>query len=33
MERFQDEYNASPHQGISIPGLSPHEFAQRVWLM
>ncbi len=31
--RFQDEYNARPHQGISIPGLSPNEFAQRVWLM
>lgn len=33
LARFKDEYNARPHQGLSIPGLSPHEFAQRVWLM
>lgn len=28
---FQPEYNDRPHQGLPIPGLSPNEFAQRVW--
>lgn len=28
-----DEYNDRPHQGIPIPGLSPNEFANRIWLM
>jgi len=32
LEQFQAEYNARPHQGLAIPGLSPNEFAQRVWL-
>jgi transposase InsO family protein len=30
---FQPEYNDRPHQGLAIPGLSPNEFAQRIWLM
>jgi transposase InsO family protein len=30
---FQPEYNDRPHQGLGIPGLSPNEFAQRIWLM
>lgn len=27
------EYNDRPHQGLAIPGLSPNEFANRIWLM
>jgi transposase InsO family protein len=30
---FLPEYNARPHQGLPIPGLSPDEFAKRLWLM
>jgi transposase InsO family protein len=30
---FLDEYNNRPHQGLAIPGLSPNEFANRIWLM
>lgn len=30
---FRTEYNDRPHQGLDIPGLSPNEFAKRVWLM
>ena len=30
---FRPEYNDRPHQGLAIPGLSPNEFAHRVWLM
>ena len=26
-------YNDRPHQGVPIPGLSPNEFANRLWLM
>ena len=33
LERCLDEYNDRPHQGLPIPGLSPNEFAKRVWLM
>jgi transposase InsO family protein len=33
LEQCLDEYNDRPHQGLSIPGLSPNEFAKRVWLM
>lgn len=29
---FQTDYNDRPHQGLAIPGLSPNEFANRVWL-
>jgi len=30
---FLEEYNNRPHQGLPIPGLSPNEFANRIWLM
>ena len=30
---FLREYNDRPHQGLPIPGLSPNEFAKRIWLM
>jgi transposase InsO family protein len=30
---FQLDYNDRPHQGLPIPGLSPNEFAKRIWLM
>lgn len=33
IRRFQPEYNDRPHQGLAIPGLSPNEFANRIWLM
>ena len=33
VESFLDEYNDRPHQGLPIPGLSPNEFAKRIWLM
>jgi len=33
LEQFRPEYNDRPHQGIVIPGLSPNEFAKRIWLM
>jgi transposase InsO family protein len=31
--QFLAEYNDRPHQGLAIPGLSPNEFAKRIWLM
>jgi transposase InsO family protein len=33
LAEFIPYYNARPHQGLSIPGLSPDEFAKRLWLM
>jgi transposase InsO family protein len=33
LSEFQGEYNDRPHQGLAIPGLSPNEFAKRIWLM
>jgi transposase InsO family protein len=30
--QFCTMYNHRPHQGIGIPGLSPNEFAGRIWL-
>ncbi len=33
IEQFIIEYNDRPHQGLPIPGLSPNEFANRIWLM
>ena len=30
--QFMAEYNDRPHQGLPLPGLSPNEFADRVWL-
>ena len=32
VNQFLAEYNDRPHQGLSIPGLSPNEFANRIWL-
>lgn len=31
--QFLVEYNDRPHQGLPIPGLSPTEFANRIWLL
>lgn len=33
LEQLRPEYNDRPHQGLGIPGLSPNEFAKRIWLM
>ena len=33
LTEFIAEYNDRPHQGLPIPGLSPNEFANRIWLM
>jgi transposase InsO family protein len=33
LQQFLEEYNDRPHQGLAIPGLSPNEFAKRIWLM
>lgn len=30
--QFEPDYNERPHQGLPIPGLSPNEFAKRVWV-
>lgn len=30
--QFEPEYNERPHQGLQIPGLSPNEFAKRIWV-
>lgn len=30
---FLLEYNNRPHQGLPIPGLSPNEYANRIWLL
>jgi transposase InsO family protein len=32
-EQFIAEHNDRPHQGLPVPGLSPNEFANRIWLM
>ncbi len=32
LKQFLAEYNDRPHQGLPIPGLSPNEFAKRIWL-
>ena len=32
IEQFMAEYNDRPHQGLPIPGLSPNDFANRIWL-
>jgi transposase InsO family protein len=32
LEQFCTMYNERPHQGLAIPGLSPNEFARRIWL-
>jgi transposase InsO family protein len=33
LAQFLAEYNDRPHQGLPLPGLSPNEFAKRIWLM
>ena len=33
LAEFLPFYNERPHQGLAIPGLSPNEFAKRIWLM
>jgi transposase InsO family protein len=33
LNQFLAEYNGRPHQGLPIPGLSPNEFASRIWLL
>jgi transposase InsO family protein len=33
LDQFVAHYNERPHQGLPIPGLSPNEFAKRVWLL
>ena len=32
VREFRPKYNDRSHQGLSIPGWSPDEFAKRVWL-
>ncbi len=32
LDLFWQEYNDRPHQGLPIAGLSPNEFANRLWL-
>ena len=32
LDQFLAEYNERPHQGLPIAGLSPNEFANRIWL-
>jgi len=32
LDQFRAEYNDRPHQGLGLPGLSPNEFADRIWL-
>ena len=33
LQQFEWAYNNRPHQGLPTPGLSPNEFANRIWLM
>jgi len=33
LDTFLHEYNLRPHQGLALPGLSPNEFARRLWLL
>lgn len=33
LANFRPDYNQRPHQGLPFPGLSPDEFANRLWLM
>jgi len=32
LQQFLAEYGDRPHQGLALPGLSPNEFAKRIWL-
>jgi transposase InsO family protein len=33
LQQFLAEYGDRPHQGLAMPGLSPNEFAKRIWLL
>jgi len=33
LKQFLEEYNDRPHQGLPFPGLSPNEYANRIWLL
>jgi transposase InsO family protein len=33
LDQFRAHYNDRPHQGLALPGLSPNEFADRLWLL
>lgn len=33
LDQFRAEYNDRPHQGLGLPGLSPNELADRIWLL
>ena len=33
LQQFLAAYGERPHQGLALPGLSPNEFAKRIWLM
>ena len=33
IQQFLLDYNDRPHQGLPIPGLSPNEYAKRIWAM
>jgi transposase InsO family protein len=33
LAQFRAQYNDRPHQGLPLPGLSPNEFAARIWLV
>ena len=33
LSEFLPAYNDRPHQGLPIPGLSPNEYAGRIWLL
>jgi transposase InsO family protein len=33
LNTFLAEFNDRPHQGLPMPGLSPNEYAKRIWLM
>lgn len=32
LAQFLADYNDRPHQGLPVPGLSPNEFSNRIWL-
>lgn len=32
LKQFRLEYNDRPHQGLPVPGLSPNEYANRLWV-
>jgi len=33
LQQFLAEYNDRPHQGLAMSGLSPNQFAKRIWLV